>query len=530
MAGKGRVATAVVILIIVGTTWAQAQELPATCKSSPTLSSLLERAGQLLQTGHFTQSKDALRQHRACFREDPGFALMLSRSYEGIGNMAWSMKVLADFAAQAKESCDVKARLSWLLLKRADYRGALALLDDPDCQTGPEQLVRHHLLRAEAMRLAGRVDEAREQARKAESPARMNAEDLALRSHVQSLLWPLRSAPLELRGQLDTGWSSNPLLGSPLDPQSSGGDYASWRSGADVRGSVAGPNWGGARLVLEADFRSRLLHQEEARELSYAGWGLLPGFELTWPGVTATVNYHYDGLWLMAPGEYDERGGYYEGHRGEVMLQTGLGLYALAGGGHRTFRTMGRTRWETDAGLGWAKQLGAAWSLLAGFSGRRHQATNGAYDLWGTTGLLGLRWRFWRNWSVRVNGVVALDYYPDSAGSEAFHSPETRRDFLTKGRIGIWSPTMLRGIRFGLQYEPSRRSSTADLFSFSDHTVLLIANFGFSHDPWHPQTTNRPSFSRIGYGLDAKDDTLNDRLQDLLRADEDSQRGSSCLE
>jgi len=521
---------AVLVVLAAAAGQARGQDAGGVCPPPESVAPLLERATSLLQEASAKECLELLRPQRTCLGDDPRFVMLLSRGYEGTGNMSWAMKVLSDALTGRPGDCMVRSRLAWLLLKSADYRGALATLSDASCPATEEERARWDLLRAEAEQQADRPDHARQQVAAADSRNSMYAEDAVLRSHLRSRLWPLRISPLELRGELGGGWSSNPLLGSPLDPQSSGEDFASWKNEFDVRGRFAGPYWGNLLLLAEGDLRSQVLYAEAARELSYVGWGLRPGLELSWPSASLGLSYHYDALWLAARDDYGDRGLLYDGHRGELALQTVRGFYLLAGGGHRTFRVMGRSRFEFDLGLGWGDRLGSKVFLLAGLSGRGHQAENAAYDLWGGTALLALRWQFFREWSLRASGALALDWYPESAGSEAFHSPDARRDVMLKGRLGIWTPAFLQGLRAGVQYEPSRRFSTADPFDFSDHTVLLVLGFGFEGDPWHPKMQNTAPWESVGYGLDRGGGALDERLQDLLRSDEESQRGSSCLE
>lgn len=509
---------------------ARGQEAAGDCLPPEAVAPLLEQAASLLQEGRAEECQGLLRPQRACLAHDSRFAMLLSRAYKGTGNLSWAMKVLADVLVQQPDDCTVRSRLAWLLLESADYRGALAMLEAKSCPETEWDQARWHLLAAEAERQAERLDSARRQVALADSRSTMYAEDVALRSHIRSLLWPMRTPPIELRGELATGWTSNPLLGSPLDPQSSGEDFASLRSDADIHGRLSGPFWGAARIIAEGDLRSRVLYAKAARELSFVGWGVRPGLELNWPSTTLVLTYHYDALWLPSPDDYDGRGLYFDGHRGEMTLQTSRGFYVLAGGGRRTFRVMGRSRWEFDLGLGWGGNVGSKVFLLGGLSGRGHRAKNMTYDLWGSTALLALRWRFLREWSIRASASLALDSYPESAGTEAFHSPGARQDLLVKGRLGLWSPVLFRRLRAGLQYEPSRRISSAQLFDFSDHTILLKLAFGFDADPWHPETRTTEPWSHVGYGLEGGGGALDERLQDLLRSDEESQRGSSCLE
>jgi len=106
-----------------------------------------------------------------------------------------------------------------------------------------------------------------------------------------------------------------------------------------------------------------------------------------------------------------------------------------------------------------------------------------------------------------------------------------RRDIQLRGRVGIWSPPISAGLQVGLRYQPTRRFSTADLYDFTDHAVLLMLTFRRSGAPWLPRVGGEEAGRlALDYRLDVGNDILSERLQDLLRQDEEAQRGSSCMD
>jgi len=295
---------------------------------------------------------------------------------------------------------------------------------------------------------------------------------------------------------------------------------------------AATPYAGPARLYLEGLGRYQYLFSDPAGDLSYGGWGVKPGLELEWLDVAVRAAYRYDGLFIAAADAHHEAGHwFFEAHRGEFEIDTSLGLMLFGGGGRRIFSTMGRTRWEIDGGIGGAAYLGKGVSLLGAVTGRRRWATTAAYNLTGGTLLGALNFPIYRGFSFKGSVSGGADWYPDSAGSIAFHSPKDRRDIQVRGRLGVWSPSLVSSLRLGATYEPVRRFSTAELYDFTDHSVMLVLGWRGAADPWLPAgvAAGTDRFP-VNYGVTGEGGPGDERLQDLLRQDEEAQRGSSCLD
>jgi hypothetical protein len=493
---------------------------------------VLDEARQMLLDGEGEAALTILKQHRSLWTERPDFALLAARAYAATGNTAWAKRTLMQCLRQHPGDCDLRAELAWLMLSGAEFRGARDVLVGAGCPGTPEEEVRWLLLGAMAARQAKEPEALRAHVAAARRGQRMYPEDRALLGLLERAGWPLRTPAMELRAGLSGGWRSNPLLGSPLDQQASDRDFASAYTEMEAWGRFASPHWGPLGLFLEGDAEGRILYAEVARDLSHAGWGLRPGVELSWPSVALRSAYHFDALWVATADAYGDRDSwFYDGHRGELELELALGLTAFAGAGHRRFRSMGRSRWEVDFGVGGGGQVGTRLSLLGAVTGRRHRARNAAYNVWGGTALLSSRVRVFGSWALRMMASAALDDYPDSAGAEAFHAAKRRRDVQVRGRIGLWSPPFLGGLQAGVRYQPTRRFSTAPLYDFMDHTVVVLISCTLSGSPWvprlGPEVPGRiPLDLRAGGG----EDVLGERLQDLLRQDEEAQRGSSCMD
>ncbi len=462
-----------------------------------------------------------------CFPDDLPLVLLLSRAYEARENGVWARRVVTRYLDAHPESCGAQARLAWLHLANADYRSAEATLDEPGCTGLVADKVRWHLLRAEAHRQAQREEDSAREVQEAMVAGAVYGQDAPLLAKLKRGLWPLRGQSTEFGAELWAGWSSNPLLGSPLDPQAGSEDHSSPRGDASLRFRQAGPWWGPVRLFAEIGIQGRFFSAADVRELSHMGLSGAPGVEISLKKVNISASFKADTIWLGDSALDDP---FYSGQRGELLIQTLPGIYLMAGGGKRLFQNMGRSRIEGDAGFGWGGRLTSDLFFLGGISGRMHDATNEAYNLRGATAITALRWRFFEGYSIRLGLSGAYDSYPDSAGSEAFHATEAREDYTVRGRIGVWSPPLPGGFSVGVQYEPSRRISSAKLYDFADHSLMLQLSFSHSSEAWGPTIVPDEEGISLGYGIESTGGALEERLQDLLRSDEESQRGSSCLD
>ena len=468
--------------------------------------------------------------------EEPGAgrkaALEKAKAYEEKGNRVWARRTLTKYLTVSQGDCEVRAHLAAMMLRGADYRGAMDLLAREGCPVTSEERTRWLLLETMAEEQAGNRVQAASLLDKAESESVAYREDKALFPWLSRRLRPLWTPPFEIRLDLAGGWSSNPLLGSPMDPQSSKGDYASAVMEGNLWGKAATPHFGAARLYVDGLTRFQYFFSDPAGDLSYGGWGLRPGVELEWLDVAVRASYRFDSLYVAASDPHHEAGHwFFESHRGEIEVEMSLGLTFFLGGGRRFFSTMGRTRWELDGGIGGAFRLGKGVHLLGAATGRRYWATTAAYNLTGCNLLLALSIPLFRRFQFKGSASGGVNWYPDSAGALAFHSPEARRDIQLRGRLGIWTPPLISKLRLGATYEPVRRWSTAELYDFTDHTVLLVLGWRGSADPWLPAAVGI-GIDRfpVDYGIAGDKGLENERLQDLLRQDEEAQRGSSCLD
>ncbi len=216
------------------------------------LQCVLDDAQSLLDAGNPGQALAFLKGHAPRLAESRPGTLLLARAYAGTGNRVWARRTLTRYLSGNEADCEVRAHLAWLALEDADYRGAREVLESETCPATSEERTRWHLLTAMAEHEAERHPEAARLLGDAAGQPVAYPEDRAFLTWLTPRVRPLRTPPLELRAELAAGWTSNPLLGSPLDPQATEGDYSSAKSEGDLWLKAATPSWGPFRTFVEA--------------------------------------------------------------------------------------------------------------------------------------------------------------------------------------------------------------------------------------------------------------------------------------
>jgi hypothetical protein len=336
--------------------------------------------------------------------------------------------------------------------------------------------------------------------------------------------------PLSGRFELALGGTTNARAGSPVDPESQGNGARSLAVQANGSMRFVSPNRDRARLSVEAETRAIGYQAAAGRDFSYLLLGGRPGVLLDFLGARALLGYRYEALLLAGGDGYDNGPLWFsEAHRGEWELELGQHLTFFGGAGRRAFRELGRTRTEVDGGVGSGFALAPRINLMGALSGRYHDARNDAWDLRGGSLLISTEWRAQSRWSVRAGALASLDDYPHSAGSAEFNSPgQARFDRLLRLSASGFAPPWHNHVKLGVTYEFAVRDSTADDYDYVDHRVLAKLIWTFTADPWLPHPANPVGHVPIDYGLKAAE--LAERIQDLLRQDEATQRSSSCRE
>jgi hypothetical protein len=504
----------------------------------------VDEALSLLDRGAAREALALLKAHPGAADADRRYPLALSGAYLAVENRIWAQRALARPLQADPGDCEARAWLTWVLVTGGDLDGALAQLDTPPCPSSPETGARWQLLRAFVERERGADDAARGALAAAQDADVIFEEDVGLLAHLERSLWPAREAPAFVQAEWKVGWTSEPRLGSPVDPPAEGeGEDSAAAAVADAAGLVSELGLLGRlgyRVLpwllpyVELEARGVVFSAAEAFDLSYVRPGGSAGLSTALgPALTLGASYRFDAL-LLAGGDVFGAGPvwYSRGHVGELELEVGSWLTATASGGRREYRPRGRTRWEGRLRLGTGLRLGERVFLLLTLSGELNRARNPAYHQWGGTALAEVDIDVWRGWSTRARLSVGADWYPDSADAPEFGTgDEPRRDLQLRPAVAVWTPTW-HGLRVALAYEPSWQLSTASAYDFVDHRALLYARWTFRGDPWRPGSVRPADHVALPHGFAAgqAEESLSDRIRELMRQDEEAQRASTCVD
>ena len=457
----------------------------------------------------------------------PEAILVLARAYVDEKNSMWALRVLYEHLAEHPESCVVRSWIAWLHLESAEFGRAHDALADPSCPgTWAPMRARWQLLAARIERQDGANDTSRTALTEVRKGGALFEDDAGLWRDLVRKVEPERDVPVSLRLELGTGWTSNGLLGSPLDPAATGLSGSSAVSVLDLMARFVPPVGGAVRPVLDAGVRAMWLAADPVKDASYASFLARPGILLG--RREPRLLLAWAGQWLLLAGSDDYGGSprlFLESHRGELELSLTRRLTVFGGAGRSLFRELPRTRTEVDFGLGLQVPLGRA-SLLGIASARIHDARIAAYDLRGASLLASLQVPLSSRLTVRASALASLDDYPASSGY--FDAVRARRDLLLRGTTALYA-RLGNDFHVGVAYEPTRRDSTAASYSYVDHRVLVRLRFNLDADPWRPATAPSPAGVSFWGGETGNDSFGSERIQDLLRQEDAARRASSCV-
>lgn len=488
-------------------------------------------AGGLLAEGLAEEALTYLKEQAAAFPGSGRLHTLLAVAYSALGNHAWAIRTLTGWLEEHPEDCEARTWLAWSYLQLGEVREPLEHLPDSACSKEGSLETRAHLLRALLLHSAGR-DGAEEELGKARGSREAFTADRAALGTLSRIIEPYRLSDLSWGVEVHAGFTTNALLGAPNDPTDRPGDRSSayLQSNAWVR---LNPDLG--RIIRPSlELQARALHffDPGADGLSYMNLTGRGGFNLDWGTVRLLAAYRPDYL-LLGQGDGFESGPvwYAGGHRGEMELEIVPWLFAFAGGGHRTFRELGRTRYELDGGLAGQVLAVQRLRIVAALSGRRYWANEDGYDVTGLTALLNIGLSLPERWTLQAVTSLFADWYTGSDGFGVFglEDGEKRRDLFLKVGVTAWS-RVYDGISVGVGYEYSRRFSSASLFRLHDHRVLLKFRWSGSRDFRLPSLSTAASLADIPWGLSGGVDDQEDRIQDLLRQDEQSQNVCGCAQ
>ncbi|TNF37758.1 MAG: hypothetical protein EP329_02325 [Deltaproteobacteria bacterium] len=453
-------------------------------------------------------------------------AVLVAAAYLKVDNPVWALRTLLYRVIDAPEDCGATVWLAWVKLRLGRADEATAVLADDLCIGRDATGTRALLVRAAAAHKSGAVDAATAALDEARRQPLIDASDVTALDALSRAVEPNRLRAVAWRFEPAAGYATNPLLGAPNDPEvaraTDGSGFLqldAWMRFAPDLGSTVRP-------FVEAQPRVVRYLGAAAEELSTVTLsgraGVLVG--RGFPRVTLGWRPDYVLIELgdtYAPGPL----WYYGAHRAELELEVSPRLLLLAGGGRRDFRELGRSRWEVDLGAGGGLQLVRPVALVWAVTGRSHTAQDEAYDLLGATALFSLDVRLPASLWARANGGLGLDWYARSAG--AFGIADERRDVAVRAgaQLGV---TVASAMRVGLGWEMTWRDSTVPDYVATDHRLVLRVSWAREADVAGPTPVDEALAAPLGWGFDAADGAAGERVQDLLRRDEQVRPGCGC--
>jgi hypothetical protein len=453
----------------------------------------------------------------------------LAQAYIRMKNPVWAIRVLTRYLEEHENDCVARLLLAWVQLQQGGTHQSRQLLDQAGCSSPPEVLARRQLLIAFLDLLEDRRERASEFTERARSSSAIFEEDQALLAHLTAATVPERIPSATGLVDLANGWTSNGLAGSPVD-QISRKSSGTAITILDARLRLMMMNFGRVRPLVEGQLRTQQLWSDSTSDLSFRTGtgraGVLLGRDT--PRLLALVavdttqtqggdRYSPGPLWFS------------ESERGELELELPGSLFIMAGGGHRSFREIARTRTEIDTTIGWAAQQANGLRFLGGISGRYHAANNDAYDLLGLTAVSQARFALPRDFEAGATVSVSVDSFLHSDGYFFPPDTSTRRDVQWRAITALYTPRFAQ-VRLVARYELTSRASSASAYEFTDHRGLVSLEWRIDSDTFGHATIPAKGRAVVDYGaLGRQKDSSSSQLRELMRQEETQRRGSSCL-
>jgi hypothetical protein len=487
-----------------------------------------DHARWLIEQGRYAPAREELKQQIQLYPESSRLHVLLAVGYLGDDNPFWAANTLTAWLQQNPADCEARVWLAWTYVHTASLDKVKEALDHESCRGPDPMATRAAIVGVMAADLERQQDQARAELDRARrQPAMFESDRGALRA--LSLKVDSERTP-ELAWQLEArrGYTTNALLGSPVDPTKAGSAAASSLLQLSAWVRVAPDLHSFVRPSLEVQARVFQLFAPDVEGQSYFNPTGRIGVFLGRRSPRALIAYRPDYLRLQGGDNYNPAPLWYvAAHRAETEIELTPRLLLFAGAGRREFRPVVRNRWELDGGIGgqWplTTNLAAVWAI----SGRKHWSTTGAYDVVGGTGLGSVQYNLPGEWQARATVTLATDYYSRSAG---YFAPDPRRDLFAKAGAALWSPAW-EGLRAGLAYDFSHRDSTAPLYEFSDHRVVMMVAWAGNAELQQPALTGLRPSADIPWGLGEGKAAVQDRVQELLRQDEQTlQKSCGCRE
>ncbi|MBQ9396333.1 MAG: SUMF1/EgtB/PvdO family nonheme iron enzyme, partial [Proteobacteria bacterium] len=415
---------------------------------------------------------EILKESRECNDFDPRLERALGVAYAKSGNYPWALKTLRRlFSLSSSTDCESLAWIAWIQIQMGMPDDAEQTLSEHvECDNWGK--ARLSLLSAFNEMTKNEPDKARDALKTAYEADAMSKSDKSALSSMQSMLGVAPNPNFTWKVELDGGYASNALSGSPNDPTLMEKKLDSPFLDGDIR--VTLDLWKDAfvRSVLEGQFTGQYLTSKDASDFSYIDLSLRLGVAVDTDPVKIGVWYRPESLFMTGGDKYNQGPlMFYTSHRLELDFEILKWLYLFAGYGHRTFRQEVRTRDEFDLGAGGRHGLYKGLSLTWGLSYRQWFSSGDMYNLNGMNVSLALDYRIPKyDVLFRLNGSFSYDGYPDSEGY--FEQGDWRSDKAARGAFQVWSPEWA-GVRVGAQFKASRRWSTAKDYEYTDYRGMI---------------------------------------------------------
>ncbi len=467
---------------------------------------------------------DVLKKAKSCNDDNTDITRALGIAYARTQNYPWALRTLRSLVSQNPDDCESLAWIAWIQIQMAMPDEASQTLESRNSCTSEALKARFDLIQAYQNMAENKPESAKRLIQNAAQASEMAESDIQALEYLQRATGIQADPNFTWKLEIDGGYASNALSGSPNDPSLMGKQLDSPFIDGEARFTL--DPWKNAftRAVVEGQFNGQYLTDDDTVDSSYIDISMRFGVVTDFSKVNIGVWYKPEMLFMFGDDKYDEGPLlFYTGHRLELDVEIMKWLYIFGGYGHRTFRQMVRTRDEFDIGAGGRHSLPAGFAITWGATYRQWLSTGAMYDLYGMNLSLALDYHHKRV-DVRLNGSFSYDAYPDSKGY--FESKEARNDIAARGTLQVWSPSW-RGLRVGAQFKASRRWSSADDYDFQDYRGLIAVQWSGGIHFYEPHRIQDNAFA---LPWDFNSEGSAERIRDIIRQDEDMQRSSSCLQ
>ncbi|MBR4986537.1 MAG: SUMF1/EgtB/PvdO family nonheme iron enzyme [Proteobacteria bacterium] len=469
--------------------------------------------------------RDAVDRLKEARDGSPDIERALGIAYARAQNYPWALRTFHTLLSQDPQDCETRAWMAWTYIQMAMPDEAQKILDNAQCAQTKDN-GRLELVQAFNDMARGESEDAKSHLQKAyDAPVLSRTDSSALKS-LRAIHGITPDPNFTWKAEIDGGYASNALSGSPSDPKLTDKSFGSPFLDGDLRIGLDPWSPAFARIVLEGQFTGQLLTSKDAITSSYIDTSMRLGTLLQGEQFKFGAYYRPEMLYIFGSDKYDKGPlMFYTSHRLELDLEVNRWLYFFAGYGHRTFRQRVRTRNELDIGAGGRHSLYTGLSLTWGASYRHWFSVGDMYDLNGANLSLALDYRIpKRDIQFRLSGAASYDDYGKS--DNYFTPGALRRDTTARGALQVWSPAWA-GVRVGAQFKASRRWSTASDYAYDDYRGMISVKWAGELDFFAPDT-ERDNFYELPWDFDGQ--STSDRIRDIIQQDEDMQRSSSCLQ